>query len=61
MVAPLNRIDLLFRHNARTLRSRTHLILPEGSEQSYDASYDRAGRIAQQKKCATELDLRGAE
>ena len=46
MVAPLNRIDLLFRHNARTLRGRTHLILPDGSEQSYGSSYDRAGRIA---------------
>lgn len=46
MVAPLNRIDLLFRHNARTLRSRTHLILPDGSAQSYGSSYDRAGRIA---------------
>ena len=46
MVAPLNRIDLLFRHNARTLRSGTHLILPDGSAQSYGASYDRAGRIA---------------
>ena len=46
MVAPLNRIDLLFRHNARTLCNRTHLILPDGSEQSYGASYDRASRIA---------------
>ncbi|MGP1675714.1 MAG: class I adenylate-forming enzyme family protein [Burkholderiales bacterium] len=46
MVAPLNRIDLLFRHNARTLRKRTHLILPDASEQSYGASYERAGRIA---------------
>ena len=46
MVSPLNRIDLLFRHNARTLRSGTHLILPDGSAQSYGASYDRAGRIA---------------
>lgn len=46
MVAPLNRIDLLFRHNARTLRTTTHLILPDGSAQSYGASYDRASRIA---------------
>lgn len=46
MVAPLNRIDLLFRHNARTLGSRTHLILPDDTEQSYGASYDRAGRVA---------------
>ncbi|MFI5400728.1 MAG: class I adenylate-forming enzyme family protein [SAR324 cluster bacterium] len=46
MAAPLDRIDLLFRHNARTLRGATHLILPDGSEQSYGASYDRAGRIA---------------
>ncbi|HEY5291619.1 MAG TPA: AMP-binding protein [Burkholderiales bacterium] len=46
MVAPLNRIDLLFRHNARTLRGRTHLILPDGSAQSYGSSYDRAGRVA---------------
>jgi len=46
VVAPLNRIDLLFRHNARTLGSRTHLILPDGSEQSYRSSYERAGRIA---------------
>ncbi len=46
MVAPLNRIDLLFRHNARTLRRRTHLILADGSEQTYGATYDRACRIA---------------
>ncbi len=46
MAAPLNRIDLLFRHNARTLSSRTHLILPDGTAQSYGSSYDRAGRIA---------------
>ena len=46
MVAPLNRIDLLFRHNARTLPRGTHLILPDGSTQSYGSSYDRAGRIA---------------
>jgi len=46
VVAPLNRIDLLFRHNARTLGSSTHLILPDGLAQSYAASYDRAGRIA---------------
>ena len=46
MVAPLNRIDLLFRHNARTLGGRTHLILPDGSAQSYGSSYDRASRIA---------------
>ena len=46
MVAPLNRIDLLFRHNARTLPGRTHLILPDGSRQSYGATYERAGRIA---------------
>ena len=46
MVAPLNRIDLLFRHNARTLGRQTHLILPDGSAQSYGSSYDHAGRIA---------------
>lgn len=46
MVAPLNRIDLLFRHNARTLGGRGHLILPDGATQSYGATYDRAGRIA---------------
>lgn len=46
MVAPLNRIDLLFRHNARTLGRRTHLLLPDGSAQSYGSSYARAGRIA---------------
>ncbi len=46
MVAPLNRIDLLFRHNARTLGGSAHLILPDGTAQTYGASYDRAGRIA---------------
>jgi len=46
LVAPLNRIDLLFRHNARTLGSSTHLILPDGTAQSYGSTYDRAGRIA---------------
>ena len=46
MVAPLNRIDLLFRHNARTLGGSTHLVLPDGIAQSYGESYDRAGRIA---------------
>lgn len=46
MVAPLNRIDLLFRHNARTIGGNTHLILPDGTEQSYAATYERACRIA---------------
>lgn len=46
MVAPLNRIDLLFRHNARTLGNSTHLILTDGTAQSYGESFDRAGRIA---------------
>jgi long-chain acyl-CoA synthetase len=46
VVAPLNRIDLLFRHNARTLADATHLVLPGGNEQSYGATYERARRIA---------------
>lgn len=46
MVAPLNRIDLLFRHNARTIGGNTHLILPDETEQSYAATYARASRIA---------------
>ena len=46
MAAPLNRIDLLFAHNARTIGTRTHLVLPDGSTQSYGSSYERAARIA---------------
>lgn len=46
MVAPLDRIDLLFRHNARTLPRSTHLILPDGSTQTYASTYERAGRVA---------------
>lgn len=46
MVAPLNRIDLLFRHNAWTLRDDTHLMLTDGTAFSYGATYDRASRIA---------------
>lgn len=46
MVAPLNRIDLLFRHNAWTLRDNAHLMLIDGSTFSYGSTYDRAGRIA---------------
>lgn len=46
MVAPLNRIDLLFRHNARTLAGSTHLILPDGSSQTYGQTYERAARVA---------------
>jgi acyl-CoA synthetase (AMP-forming)/AMP-acid ligase II len=46
VVAPLNRIDLLFRHNARTIGRSTHLILTDGTEFAYGATYERAQRIA---------------
>lgn len=46
MVAPLDRIDLLFRHNARTLPRSTHLILPDGSTQSYASTWERAACVA---------------
>jgi len=46
VVAPLNRIDLLFRHNASTLADSTHLILADGSRQSYGQTYERAARVA---------------
>lgn len=47
MTAALNRVDTLFMHNAATLAGRTHLILPDHSTQTYDATYERARRIAQ--------------
>lgn len=46
MVAPLNRIDLLFRHNARTIGGSTHLQLVDGRAFTYGETFERAQRIA---------------
>lgn len=46
MTAALNRIDTLFAHNARTLPDDTHLILPDGSQQTYRETFCRAQRMA---------------
>lgn len=46
MTAALNRIDTLFAHNARTLPDQVHLILPDGTQQTYTQSYARAQRVA---------------
>ncbi len=46
MTAPLDRIDRLFAHNARTLPGQTHLILPDGSTQTWLQTWQRAAAIA---------------
>jgi len=46
MTAPINRIDRLFAHNARTLPGRTHLILADGTQQSWLQTWERASAIA---------------
>ncbi len=46
MIPALDRIDTLFAHNARALPDSTHLILPEGTRQTYAETYARALRVA---------------
>lgn len=46
MTATLNRVDALFAHNARTLANDTHLVLADGSEQTYGQTYARAQGVA---------------
>jgi len=46
MTAPLDRIDRLFAHNARTLPDAIHLYLPDGGTQTWRQTYTRAGRLA---------------
>jgi long-chain acyl-CoA synthetase len=47
MTAPLDRIDHLFAHNARTLPDSAHLTLPDGTTQTYGQTFERARRVAQ--------------
>jgi len=46
MTDPIDRVNRLFAHTARTLPTRRHLILPDGREQSYAQTWERARRIA---------------
>lgn len=46
MTTPIDRIDRLFAHNARTLPGQAHLILPDGGSQSWLQTWQRAAAIA---------------
>lgn len=46
MTTPIDRIDRLFAHNARTLSGRAHLILADGTQQSWLQTWERASAIA---------------
>lgn len=45
MTAPIDRIDRLFAHNARTLPNRIHLVLPDSSTQTWLSTWQRAASI----------------
>jgi len=46
MTTPIDRIDRLFAHNARTLPAQTHLILADGTTQTWLQTWQRASAIA---------------
>ncbi|MBC7437110.1 MAG: AMP-binding protein [Bdellovibrionales bacterium] len=46
MTAPIDRIDRLFAHNARTLPGQTHLVLADCSTQTWLQTWQRASAIA---------------
>jgi acyl-CoA synthetase (AMP-forming)/AMP-acid ligase II len=46
MTAPIDRIDRLFAHNARTLPTKTHLVLDDGTVQTWRQTWQRSAAIA---------------
>ena len=46
MTTPIDRIDRLFAHNARTLPAQTHLILADSTTQTWLQTWQRASAIA---------------
>lgn len=47
MTAAIDRVDRLFAHNARTIPRDVHLVLPDGTQQTYAETFERASIIAQ--------------